>query len=75
MTNENIYKFENDDGTFIFVIATKYEQAKEKVLNTLKNKNFKFKYCQTGKEYVDKLKQTIERSDNEWLNTKSIVLY
>lgn len=75
LKEENIYKFETDDGLFVYIIADSYDVAKTKIKSELSDKNYKFKYCQVGNEKVTKLKNTLGKGDELCLNMKSIVIY
>lgn len=73
---EYIYKFTDDNDTFIYVLAQSMEMAKKKILDELKLENPKFKYREhEGKALF--MRHSLEKGETSYLcnyNSKSIVI-
>lgn len=72
---DKVYKYTDDNNTFIYVLAPTIEVAKQKILENVISENITFKYCESDENKVLSIKKALERGE-QWLsNTKSIVIY
>lgn len=71
MTNK-LYKFTNSDDMFIYVIAKNYKQAKEKIKQTLGEKEINFKYCVSAEAKVNEFLKKFRKGEMPCLDFKLI---